>query len=99
MRKRTQPGGGQFGRGARAEVRNPVLLLPAAQTIRAMPVEIRRPLGVLFRELAEQANTKAQVSWKSNKGIMAAYWKATSVYSRHVARVIDPPNARKRRAR
>lgn len=88
------PGGGQFGRGARREVRNPVLLLPAAQGILALPVESRRPLGILLRQLADQANEQAQSSWKSNKGIMAAYWKAVSVYAKHLARVIDPISAR-----
>jgi len=88
------PGGGQFGRGARREVRNPVLLLPAAQGILALPVESRRPLGILLRQLADQANNQAQASWRSNKGIMAAYWKAVSVYAKHLARVIDPACAR-----
>lgn len=88
------PGGGEFGRGARREVRNPILLLPAAQGILALPVESRRPLGILLRQLADQANDQAQVSWKSNKGIMAAYWKAVSVYAKHLARVIDPAHAR-----
>lgn len=50
------PGGGEFGRGARREVRNPVLLLPAARSILALPVESRRPLGILLRQIADQAN-------------------------------------------
>lgn len=89
------PGGGEFGRGARREVRNPVLLLPAAQGILALPIETRRPLGLLLRQLADQANSEAQRAWKSNKGIMAAYWKAVSVYAKHLARVIDPAHARR----
>jgi len=89
------PGGGEFGRGARREVRNPVLLLPAAQGILALPIDSRRPLGILLRQLADQANDQAQTSWKQNKGIMAAYWKAVSVYSKHLARVIDPISARR----
>lgn len=89
------PGGGEFGRGARREVRNPILLLPAAQGVLALPIESRRPLGILLRQLSEQAAAQAQASWKSNKGIMAAYWKAVSVYAKHLAHVIDPANARK----
>jgi hypothetical protein len=95
MSDRLLPGGGEYGRGARREVRNPVLLLPAAKMILALPVETRRPLGILLRQLAEQAHDQANASWKSNKGIMAAYWKAVSVYAKHLARVIDPASARK----
>lgn len=91
----TLPGGGEFGRGARREVRNPILRLPAAKSILALPVETRRPLGLLLRELADQAADQANASWKSNKGIMAAYWKAVSVYAKHLARVIDPADARR----
>ena len=89
------PGGGEFGRGARRDIRNPVLRLPAAQGIIDLPIEQRRPLGILLRELADQANDEAQRSWRRNKGIMAAYWKAVSVYAKHLARVVDPISARR----
>ena len=91
----TLPGGGEFGRGARREVRNPILMLPAAKSILDLPIEHRRPLGVLLRQLSQQAAEKADASWKSNKGIMAAYWKAVSVYAKHLAHVIDPASARR----
>jgi hypothetical protein len=89
------PGGGEFGRGARVEVRNPVLKLPAAQSILALPVEQRRPLGILLRQLADQANTEAERSRKRNKHMMYAYWKVAAVYIKHVARAVDPISARK----
>lgn len=89
------PGGGEYGRGARRDVRNPVLALPSAKKILDLPPEVRRPLGILLRELATDAADQAQRAWKSNKGIMAAYWKAVSVYAKHLARVIDPIHARK----
>lgn len=81
-------------RSARREVRNPVLRLPSAQKILALPVESRRPLGVLLRELSADANAQAQTSWRQHKGVMAAYWKAVSVYAKHLARVIDPTERR-----
>jgi hypothetical protein len=71
------------------------LRLAAAQGIVELPIEQRRPLGILLRQLADQANEQAQASWRSNKGIMAAYWKAVSVYAKHLARVIDPESARR----
>ena len=94
MSNRLLPGGGEFGRGARRDVRNPVLRLPAARSILMLPIETRRPLGILLRELAVDAQHQANAAWKSNKGIMAAYWKAVAVYAKHLARVIDPIAAR-----
>jgi len=84
------PGGGAFGRSARREVRNPVLALPAAQKILDLPPEIRRPLGILLRELAQQADEQAEHAWRKRKGIQAAYWRAVCTYAKHLARVIDP---------
>lgn len=94
----TLPGGGEFGRGARADVRNPILRLPAAQAVLALPIEARRPLGILLRQLADQANCEADRSRKRNKHMMFAYWKIASVYIKHIARAIDPATARKTRA-
>lgn len=84
------PGGGAYGRSARREVRNPILALPAASAIQALPAEQRRPLGILLRQLAEQADQQAHDAWRARKGIMAAYWRAVCTYSKHLARVIDP---------
>lgn len=84
------PGGGEFGRSARREVRNPVLRLPASREIMDRPVEERRPLGTLLRQLSKQCQAEAERSWHSNKAIMAAYWKACAVYSKHLAHVVDP---------
>lgn len=89
------PGGGEFGRGTRADVRNPVLRLAAAQSILALPVETRRPLGILLRQLADQANAEAERSRKRNKHMMFAYWKVAAVYIKHIARAVDPIAARK----
>jgi hypothetical protein len=88
------PGGGTFGRSARREVRNPVLALPAARAIQALPLEQRRPLGILLRELAVQAEHQADEAWRRRKGIMAAYWRAAAIYAKHIARVIDPKELR-----
>lgn len=83
------PGGGAFGRSARREVRNPVLALPSAHAIMALPVDQRRPLGTLLRELAKEADHQADKTWRKRKGIQAAYWRAVSTYAKHLARVID----------
>ncbi|MBP7337673.1 hypothetical protein [Niveispirillum sp.] len=90
MTKPTMPGGGAYGRSARREVRNPVLALPSISLILNLPPEQRAVLCALLRDLSADAKCKAQAAWIGNKGIMAAYWKAVSVYSLHLARVINP---------
>jgi hypothetical protein len=64
---------------------NPLLRLPAAQKIMAMPAEQRSVLEQLMRELRADADTLAERSWGQKKGPMAAYWRAVSTYARHIA--------------
>lgn len=90
----SMPGGGAFGRSARREVRNPVLALPAAREILALPPDAlitRRQLGQLLRQLADQATGNANHCWGRGKGFMAAaYWRPVAVYAKHLAHVINP---------
>lgn len=75
-------------RSARREVRNPVFSLPSAGELLALPPEQRAVLARLFGELAADARTRAQRSWRQNKGPMAVYWKAVGAYSTHIRRAI-----------
>lgn len=84
------PGGGEYGRGARRDVRNPVLTLPAARKVMDLPAPQRRLIGSILRDLSTQARGKAVEAWDGRKGIMAAYWQGVAVYAKHIARVIDP---------
>ncbi|MBY5827407.1 hypothetical protein [Rhizobium leguminosarum] len=77
-------------RSSQAEVRNPLLALPAAQHINALPREARQALSSLLRELSLDARERAEKSWRQNKAPMAAYWKAVSVYAGHLHRVARP---------
>lgn len=85
------PGGGEFGRGARIDVRNPIVLLPEAQALAASMSPMQRELfGRLMRRIADQADKNAEKAWKKRKGPMAAYWRATCTYAKHIARAINP---------
>ena len=75
-------------RSSRAEVRNPVLSLPAARLIRAMPADTRTLLAVLLLDLATEARRRGRMSWESRKVFVAAYWATVGVYAGHVARVL-----------
>jgi hypothetical protein len=70
------------------EVRNPVLALPSFHRLASLDLEAKLCLAALLREIGNQAAQKAQTSWKKNKAPMAAYWKAVSVYARHIARAL-----------
>jgi hypothetical protein len=78
-------------RSNRAEVRNPVLSLPAARRLREMPREQRDPIAALLLELGDDASRRAAEAWRKHKAPMAVYWKAVAVYARHLGRVFKRP--------
>ena len=78
-------------RSARREVRNPVLALHAARAICDLDPRTRSLLAALLADLAADAADRAQRSWAQHKGVMAAYWKAVSVYARHIRRALLRP--------
>lgn len=68
---------------------NPLLGLPAARNLVALPIESRRALATVLRALRTQANTEAEVAWSRRKGPMAAYWRAVATYARHLAHALE----------
>jgi hypothetical protein len=77
-------------RSNRAEVRNPVLTLPAVAKLRALDTETRRVLQDILIELQQDARQRAEASWRSRKPPLAAYWAACGVYAGHIARALGP---------
>lgn len=75
-------------RSSRAEVRNPVLGLPAARLLQAMPADTRSLVGLLLTDLACDARRRSRASWDSRKAFIAAYWATVAVYAGHIARVL-----------
>ena len=80
-------------RSLRAEVRNLLLRLRAAERIRALPPSTRLEPAALLLELSRDARECARRSWRQNKAPMALYWKAVSVYAGHLHRVVRPSKA------
>lgn len=77
-------------RSSTQEVRNPLLALPAAKHLKALSPEARGALADILKELRDDARSRAQVSWRKNKGPMAVYWKAVGAYCNHLYRVVRP---------
>lgn len=77
-------------RSASPEVRNPVVLLPTARRVDSLPPEARALLADFLADLAQDARGRADECWRKHKAPMAAYWKAVSVYARHLSRVVRP---------
>jgi hypothetical protein len=75
-------------RATRADVRNPVLALPAMAALRDLPPESRAAMRAALLDLRADARARAEKCWRTHKAPMAAYWKAVSVYSGHIAKVI-----------
>ncbi len=66
-------------------VRNPVLALPAAHALGALPPESREAMRAVLKDLARDAAVRAETSWRQRKGPMALYWRLVSVYARHLS--------------
>ena len=60
------------------------------EALRALPVEARQAIVGAMDDLARDAAARAQKSWIQNKGPMAAYWKAVSVYAKHFRAAVRP---------
>ncbi len=75
-------------RSAQRDVRNPVLALPGARLLVALPPECRAALRATLLDLKADARERADKCWFKHKGPMAVYWKAVSVYAGHIARVL-----------
>lgn len=80
-------------RSTRADVRNPVLSLPAVSRLHALPIASREALAAVLADLAKDAGERAQKAWWTHKAPMALYWKAVSVYARHLSRAVRPTGA------
>lgn len=68
---------------------NPLLRLPAAKRLLALPPDQRAAIEALLRELRADADREAENAWKRRKGPMAAYWRAVSTYARHIAHMLS----------
>ena len=77
-------------RSQRQEVRNPVLALPAMAQLLALPPESRAAIVSVLNDLAVDAAARAEKSWRTHKAPMAAYWKAVSVYAKHLRAAVRP---------
>lgn len=70
------------------DVRNPLIHLPAAQAMRALPPEARAALRILLKDLSADCRARAKKAWATHKAPMAAYWKAQAVYANHAQRLL-----------
>ena len=80
-------------RSSRAEVRNPILMLPGVGRLLSLPLPVRQALAALLDEIAADARERANKCWFKHKAPMAAYWKAVAVYARHIARAVRKDRA------
>lgn len=90
-------GGGEIGRSARADVRNPALRLPAMQEVLALHPDTpmsRRDWGRILRDFSAQSRIEGLRCLTRNKWMMLAYWMVCSVYAKHLAHAIDPRGRR-----
>jgi hypothetical protein len=77
-----------MNRSLTPEVRNPILALPAARLLQALPPESRAAMRAVLIELRDDCRRKADECWRKHKAPMACYWKACGVYANHLSRVL-----------
>lgn len=77
---------GNLVRSNQAEVRNPVLGLPAFQRLRRLPRPAREALAEALWDLSADAGERSESVWRKHKAPMAACWKVCAVYERHISR-------------
>jgi hypothetical protein len=65
-----------------------MLALPGTARLLQLDPHTRFLLRAVLLDLAVDARTRAEDSWRRHKAPMAAYWKAVSVYAGHLARVL-----------
>lgn len=82
-------------RSSRADVRNPILALPAArEIIDEAPPEVRAWLKRLLLELNAQCREKEVEAYRKRKGPMTSYWMAAATYVKHIAHALRPDQRR-----
>lgn len=77
-------------RSSRMDVRNPLTTLPAMAALLELPDESRVAIVGILNDLAADAAARAEKSWRTHKGPMAAYWQAVSVYAKHLRAAVRP---------
>jgi len=78
-------------RSTRAEVRNPLLQLPAFRRLAELAnqhQELRDAMRDALLELRNDCRQRAEEAWRKHKAPMACYWKAAGVYVNHTSRVL-----------
>lgn len=87
-------GAGVVPRSSRAEVRNPLLALPAAKKLAALDPAAKAALRAVLLELRDDCRVRAEKLWAGHKAPMASYFKAVGVYANHTARLLkEQPRA------
>ena len=78
----------ELPRSNRAEVRNPILALPAAKKISALSPEAQEAICELLEEMRVDAFARADKAWRKSKPPLASYWRAVSTYCGHIRKAI-----------
>lgn len=74
-------------RASRAEVRNPLLALPATQRILAYSPQVLADLAEILSELEADCKRRGDKAWATSKPPMANYWKSSATVVGHLRKV------------
>jgi hypothetical protein len=77
-------------RSSAPEVRNPLLRLRSAEALTKLPDTDGRALRALLDGVRREARAVGDALWQRGRRRQAAYWRASSVYAFHAARLAYP---------
>jgi hypothetical protein len=77
-------------RSSAPDVRNPLLKLASVAGIVDLPDADRRALRLVLDDIRRQARFVADKLWARGRRRAAGYWRASSVYAGHIARLAYP---------
>lgn len=83
-------------RSARADVRNPILGLPAITALRDLDPAAQEALRLVLLDLQLNARQRAEKSRRTHKPSLAAYWSPVGADAGHIARCLNRPRPRSR---
>lgn len=77
----------QVARANLPEVRNPILRLPAAQELMALPADQRAVIKRILRDLKAQCRVEEARVYRQRKGPLVQYYMAMGTIMGHLANV------------
>jgi uncharacterized membrane protein len=76
-----------------------MLKLAEVRELASLPPEAREALRRALMAVSQACRDKGNEAWRRHKPPMAAYWKASAVNARHLARALSSDESRREKSK